>query len=295
MNTAEAIKAKVQSALDSIHAVEADLGWTGDSENAIRQLEEALSALSAASVEQQPLTDSYTQQVPDKCDRIVWRNAYYHLPIAPQSIQPVSALTDERIEKLQSELAWHKESLSRVTGKLRSVWIGLETAIERHTGKPCSGEPFDDLAALLSATSQPSEAEIRRKALEEAAKVCDAKFNVRAEGGFPREASTARALAEEIRALASADGDAQAPAVREDVKYGWLVENGKQGVELRYRTWRDGIPAWTADHEEATRYCRRIDAERAHQEDEDAWRIVEHGWHTTAASHPAPAQTGEKK
>lgn len=62
-------------------------------------------------------------------------------------------------------------------------------------------------------------------------------------------------------------------------EYGWLVENGKKGDELRYRTWRDGLPAWTADHNEATRYCRRIDAERAHQEDEDAFCIVQHAWH----------------
>lgn len=26
-------------------------------------------------------TDGYVQPVPDKCDRIVWRNRYYHLPI----------------------------------------------------------------------------------------------------------------------------------------------------------------------------------------------------------------------
>lgn len=29
-----------------------------------------------------PLTDTFVQTVPDKCDRIVWRNSYYHLPIA---------------------------------------------------------------------------------------------------------------------------------------------------------------------------------------------------------------------
>ena len=29
-----------------------------------------------------PLTDTFVQTVPDKCDRIVWRNNYYHLPIA---------------------------------------------------------------------------------------------------------------------------------------------------------------------------------------------------------------------
>lgn len=28
-----------------------------------------------------PLTDTYVQTVPDKCDRIVWRNDYYHLPL----------------------------------------------------------------------------------------------------------------------------------------------------------------------------------------------------------------------
>ena len=26
-------------------------------------------------------TDGYVQPVPDKCDRIVWRNRYYHLPL----------------------------------------------------------------------------------------------------------------------------------------------------------------------------------------------------------------------
>lgn len=30
---------------------------------------------------QEPLTETYIQTVPDKCDRIVWRGAYHHLPI----------------------------------------------------------------------------------------------------------------------------------------------------------------------------------------------------------------------
>lgn len=34
----------------------------------------------ADSVLEDALTDSYVQQVPDKCDRIVWRGNYYHLP-----------------------------------------------------------------------------------------------------------------------------------------------------------------------------------------------------------------------
>jgi len=41
-------------------------------------------ALAAQQAEpQEHLTDSYVQQVPDKCDRIVWRNRYYSLPPAP--------------------------------------------------------------------------------------------------------------------------------------------------------------------------------------------------------------------
>lgn len=71
---------------------------------------------------------------------------------------------------------------------------------------------------------------------------------------------------------------AEPPAQAEQVEYGWLVENGKEGQELRYRTWENGLPAWTSDNGKATRYARRIDAERAYQEDEDAWRIVEHAW-----------------
>ena len=31
------------------------------------------------------LTDSYVQCVPDKCDRIVWRGQYIHLPTTPNA------------------------------------------------------------------------------------------------------------------------------------------------------------------------------------------------------------------
>jgi len=61
-------------------------------------------------------------------------------------------------------------------------------------------------------------------------------------------------------------------------EYGWVVENGKQGEELRYRTMEQGMIIWTADHNEALRFCRREDAERFAAEDEEAWRIAEHGW-----------------
>lgn len=52
---------------------------------------------------------------------------------------------------------------------------------------------------------------------------------------------------------------------------GWIVTSGDGE---RFRTWKDGMSAWTADRQEATRYARRVDAEAVHREDEDAWCIV---------------------
>lgn len=52
---------------------------------------------------------------------------------------------------------------------------------------------------------------------------------------------------------------------------GWIVTSGDG---LSFRTWLDGVPSWTANREEATRYARRCDAEAVHKEDEDAWCVV---------------------
>ncbi len=85
----------------------------------------------------------------------------------------------------------------------------------------------------------------------------------------------------------------QAQKVRDDAPttdYGWLVENGKSGDELRYRTWKNGFSHWTADPNEATRYCRRIDADNVHQEDDQAMRIVEHAWH----NEPSPERDNSR-
>jgi len=51
---------------------------------------------------------------------------------------------------------------------------------------------------------------------------------------------------------------------------GWIVTNAEGD---RFRTW-DQFPIWTEDRNLATRYVRREDAERAHAEDEDAWKII---------------------
>lgn len=40
----------------------------------------ARAALAPADSVTAPATESYVQPVPDKCDRIVWRGHYYHLP-----------------------------------------------------------------------------------------------------------------------------------------------------------------------------------------------------------------------
>lgn len=71
--------------------------------------------------------------------------------------------------------------------------------------------------------------------------------------------------------------------------YGWLIENGKeQGRGLAYRFIDNdmgGIPGWTEDPNKALRFARREDAEQYAHHDEDAWRIVEHGWGPDAEPH----------
>lgn len=61
-------------------------------------------------------------------------------------------------------------------------------------------------------------------------------------------------------------------------RFAWLIENGKGGEHLRYRTMRQGRAEWTENPLEALNFSRREDAERFAEEDEDAWRIVEHGF-----------------
>ena len=50
---------------------------------------------SGVSADPLPLTDTYVQPVPDKCDRITWRGQYYHLPVSSQSqplVEPTAAV-----------------------------------------------------------------------------------------------------------------------------------------------------------------------------------------------------------
>lgn len=71
-----------------------------------------------------------------------------------------------------------------------------------------------------------------------------------------------------------------APEGGQEAVAGWIVGNG---TGLRWRCWKDGLPSWTNDRRQATRYARRIDAEEACREDEDAWIVVEYRAEVRAA------------
>ncbi|MGH8028045.1 MAG: hypothetical protein ACREO0_15100 [Pseudoxanthomonas sp.] len=100
--------------------------------------------------------------------------------------------------------------------------------------------------------------------------------------GDANDRTYARELELSLRLAAAAAAAPPAAAVGGDI-YGWLIENGKSVPNLRYRTMEGGLIGWTEDANTALRFARRIDAENFAQEDEDAWRIVEHGWHTSPA------------
>lgn len=70
------------------------------------------------------------------------------------------------VAQMSGEPEWHKEALDRCDKKLASVWKCLSDMIEEHTGKPCSSEPFDDLAAIFAASHRkdaviPAEFDVR--------------------------------------------------------------------------------------------------------------------------------------
>jgi hypothetical protein len=81
--------------------------------------------------------------------------------------------------------------------------------------------------------------------------------------------------------------EGNAPEPSEVRETGWLVENGKSGSDIRYRTMTHGMGGWTTDSRTAIRFARRQDAEMFAQDDEDAWAIVEHQWITPPAE-PTP-------
>jgi hypothetical protein len=64
-----------------------------------------MAALAGAAGEIEAMAMSYVHEIPDHCDRIVWRGRYYHL----ESMQPVEAPPAE-CEHLRSDLLAEKQT-----------------------------------------------------------------------------------------------------------------------------------------------------------------------------------------
>ena len=70
-----------------------------------RGLESAIVMLqSLPMASDEPVTDTFIQSVPDKCDRIVWRGNYYHLPLKATSPQPLQPITAEMVNEFENAL-----------------------------------------------------------------------------------------------------------------------------------------------------------------------------------------------
>ena len=81
------------------------------------------------------------------------------------------------------------------------IWFGDKAAADLWKA---ANELGGDLVPLFAATPHATAEVERDEVLEDAAKLCDAKFEARRASGHPREASAARTLAREIRELKSA-------------------------------------------------------------------------------------------
>lgn len=75
--------------------------------------------------------------------------ALHQLDFGPHSTSDVAAMM--RAYVIADRAARQFAPVDRYAEKLRAVWADLSKMIEENTGKPCSSEPFDDLAALLAA------------------------------------------------------------------------------------------------------------------------------------------------
>ena len=88
---------------------------------------------SGVSADPLPLTDTYVQPVPDKCDRITWRGQYYHLPVSSQS-QPLAEPVGEILSTCgYKEASWRKGKLPPIGTKL---YAAPQPLVEPTADKP---------------------------------------------------------------------------------------------------------------------------------------------------------------
>lgn len=87
----------------------------------------------------EPVTDSYVQTVPDKCDRIVWRGRYIHLSVGQETTpQPAD----------DGWIPWNGgdcpvEVGTRVDAKYRDGETAYNIPAEYCAEYPCSGSALD--------------------------------------------------------------------------------------------------------------------------------------------------------
>lgn len=122
----------------------------------LRSLLRNCAAALEASQQEAPLTDTFVQPVPDKCDRIVWRNRYYQLPLAgKQEAQGGQVLENAaRYVFLRDHFGPLDKIMLRKTSD-GTVWVSgkaLDTAVDSArlaaTPKPQAEPPgFDECVA----------------------------------------------------------------------------------------------------------------------------------------------------
>ena len=83
----------------------------------------------------EPVTDSYVQTVPDKCDRIVWRGRYIHLSVGQET--PPQPSYDDWIPWKGGECPVGRRDVVMVKGKNGEVDTDKAHLYDwHHTGSP---------------------------------------------------------------------------------------------------------------------------------------------------------------
>jgi hypothetical protein len=70
-----------------------------------------------------------------------------------------AGVPEDMLKKITQDRDWYKAAHDAASGKLASVWKGIEEAVEKFSGEPCKGEPFDRLDELLTRLAAPSPAQ----------------------------------------------------------------------------------------------------------------------------------------
>jgi hypothetical protein len=96
-----------------------------------------------------PLTNSYIQPVPDKCDRIIWKGRYYHLPIESRA-EIEKQVREQIVKDLRSSAFLHCDvNKEHVLICIKHGKTLVESMELEHANKPS--------APNLEQASEPSE------------------------------------------------------------------------------------------------------------------------------------------